>query len=122
MESEDSDFGDNAEPLWKHVDVLEGTGALDEDTVRFLCDYCNRSFCGNYSTVEAHLLEWSRPDIEACKGLTNTIRTQLEDEYCAAKYSNTSITPTDEPLTHSAASSYSGGRSVTGKAIVQPKR
>lgn len=116
MESGDNDFGDNVEPLWRHVDVLEESGSLDEDNVRFLCDYCNRVFHGDYSAVEAHLLASSPSGIEACKGLTDTIRTQLENEYAAA------IDSDDVPLTHSATSSYSSGRSVTGKAIVLPKK
>ncbi|RCV17706.1 hypothetical protein SETIT_3G241000v2 [Setaria italica] len=122
MASGDNDFGDNAEPLWRHVDVLEGSGSLDEDNVRFLCDYCNRVFHGNYSAVEAHLLEWSRHGVEDCTGLTDTIHTQLENEYVAAEDSNARTMPMDMPLTHSATSSDSSGRSVTGKAIVQPKR
>jgi hypothetical protein len=117
MASGDNDFGDNAKPLWRHVDVLEGSDSLDDDNVRFICDYCNRVFHGNYSLVEAHLL-----GVEDCTGLTDTIRMQLDNEYVAAKDSDRRTTPVDVPLIHSATSSHSSGRSVTRKAIVHPKR
>jgi hypothetical protein len=116
MDSGDSGSEYNCEPLWTHVDILEESGLHDEDTVKFLCDYCNRAFHGNYSTVEAHLLESSGSDVEACRGLTDTIRAQLENEFAAAKKSNA------RTMSPSAASSYSSGMSVTGKAIIQPMK
>lgn len=68
MDSGDDDSGNNGdrEPLWRHINIFEGTNSLDGENVRFLRDYCNRVFRGSYSTVEAYLLK-------ACEGVTDTI-------------------------------------------------
>lgn len=121
MESEDDDYGSgyNCEPLWRHVDILEldESDQLDEDHVKFLCDYCNRVFHGNYSKLEEHLLKVYGGD--ACIGVTKIIRAQLESEVAAAKDLN-GRTPRQVSLTQSSTSSYSGCMSVTSKAIIQP--
>ncbi|GJN14423.1 hypothetical protein PR202_gb01246 [Eleusine coracana subsp. coracana] len=130
MESGDNGSGYYCEPLWIHVDILEESDQLDEDHVKFLCDYCNRVFHGNYSKVEEHFLKMTGRD--ACIGVTNTIRAQLESEVAAAKDLNGRSPPRQDlngrspprqvPLTQSGTSSYSGCMSVTGKAVLQPKK
>ncbi|TVU19386.1 hypothetical protein EJB05_35531, partial [Eragrostis curvula] len=113
MQGEDNDSRnyENDEPLWRHVGILEES--LGGDSVRFLCDYCNRIFCGSYSTVEKHLLK-------DCIGLTNTIRELVHNEFLASKRLKARAMPTCAPLTCSAAGSYSCGTS--GKAVVKSKK
>ncbi|CAN6350999.1 unnamed protein product [Urochloa humidicola] len=114
------DFGDNGsgnydEPLWKHVNVLEQTCLLEGESVKFLCDYCNRTFLGSYSTVEEHLLR-------ACEGMTPTIRAQVRNEFCESKKANARMRSADVPVPHSIACSYYGGIPDAGKAMVQSKK
>ncbi|TVU51571.1 hypothetical protein EJB05_03006, partial [Eragrostis curvula] len=113
MQGEDNDSRnyENDEPLWRHVGILEES--LGGDSVRFLCDYCNRIFCGSYSTVEKHLLK-------DCIGLTNTIRELVHNEFLASKRLKARAMPTCAPLTCSAAGSYSCGTS--GKAVAKSNK
>jgi hypothetical protein len=106
MESDD-------EPLWRHVTILTEleTDSLEGETVKFLCDYCNRIFHGIYSTVEAHLLK-------ACNGMTDIIHEQVRKEFLASN--NARTMPTDVPLTVSAACNYPG--CMSGKLLVQSKK
>ncbi|WVZ98549.1 hypothetical protein U9M48_043978 [Paspalum notatum var. saurae] len=107
MDSGDDDSG-NYDGR-RYVSILEGESA------RFLCDYCNRAFLGNYSAVEAHLLR-------SCEGMTPTIRTQVWDEFFASKYGHERTIPSSVPRSHSAVGSFSVAVPDTGKAMVQSKK
>ncbi|CAL4901418.1 unnamed protein product [Urochloa decumbens] len=115
MDSGDSDSGNYDEPLWKHVNALEEMCSLEGERVKFLCDYCNRTFLGSYSTVEEHLLR-------ACEGMTPTIRAQVRNEFCESKKANARMRSADVPVPHSVACSYYGGIPDAGKAMVQSKK
>lgn len=85
--------------------------------MNILCDYCNHTFLGSYSTVEEHLLR-------VCEGMTPAVRGQVRNELCESKKSKARTRPANVPLPlqYSAASSYFGGMPDTGKGIVQSKK
>ncbi|KAL6609967.1 hypothetical protein ACP70R_039936 [Stipagrostis hirtigluma subsp. patula] len=95
-----------------HVNILEKADSLDGES-EVVCDYCNRTFCGSYSTAETHFLK-------ACEGVSSTIRAQVRKEFLASKNANARTMPTHVLLRQSAASCYSGG--MSGNALVQSKK
>lgn len=115
MDSGYDDSGNYDEPLWKFVSVLEETCSPEGESVKFLCDYCNRTFMGSYSTAEEHLRR-------VCEGMTPTIRVQVRNELWESKKANARTRVADVPMPHSTAGSYYGGMPDTDKAMVQSKK
>jgi hypothetical protein len=115
MDSGGNDSGNYDEPLWKHVNILEETCLPEGESVKFLCDYCNRTFLGSYSAVEEHLLR-------VCEGMTPTIRAQVRSEFYESKNANARTRSAYVPVPHSAAGRYYGGMPDSDKALVQSKK
>ena len=64
-ESEKSSAETAAALLWKYVTKLE-KASVGGGNVAFRCNYCEKTFKGSYSRVNAHLLKLSKFGIQPC--------------------------------------------------------